>query len=124
MVLTQWPSRHLAVSRDTKHAGGCVASSAAGYCCCDPDDNRSVFSDHFARRHCKRYQRRGLTPAAQGIGDFATAQGLAGATVLEIGGGVEELQVELLRRGASHVTNLELSENYEVEAAQYWKTLG
>jgi magnesium-protoporphyrin O-methyltransferase len=66
--------------------------------CCDPDDNRSVFSDRFARRQCKRYQRRGLTPAAQGIGDFATAQGLAGATVVEIGGGGGELQVELLRR--------------------------
>ena len=41
-----------------------------------------------------------------------------GATVLEIGGGVGHLQVELLRRGAAHVTNLEISKNYEVEAAR------
>ena len=71
--------------------------------CCDPDDNRSVFSDRNARRQYKRHQRRGLTPAAQGIGDFATAQGLAGATVLEIGGGAGELQVFVLARCLSLV---------------------
>ncbi len=86
--------------------------------CCDHDDYQSVFSGRFARRQSRRYQRRGLTPAAQGIVGFATSQGITGATVLEIGGGVGHLQVELLRRGASHVTNLEISENYEVEAAR------
>lgn len=86
--------------------------------CCDPDDYQSVFSDRFARRQSRRYQRRGLTPAAQGIVDFATSQGIAGDTVLEIGGGVGHLHVEMLRRGASHATNLEISENYEAEAAR------
>jgi magnesium-protoporphyrin O-methyltransferase len=86
--------------------------------CCDPDDYQSVFSRRFARRQSKRYERRGLTPAAQGIIDFATSQGITGATVLEIGGGVGHLQIELLRRGASHVTNLEISENYETEATR------
>lgn len=86
--------------------------------CCDQDDYQSVFSGRFARRQSKRYRRRGLTPAAQRIVDFATAQGIAGASVLEIGGGVGQLQVELLRRGAAHVTNLEISENYEAEAAR------
>ena len=86
--------------------------------CCDPDDSPSVFSGRFARRQSKRYRRRGLSPAARGIVDFATARGIAGATVLEIGGGVGQIQVELLRRGAVHVTNLEISENYEVEAAR------
>jgi 2-polyprenyl-3-methyl-5-hydroxy-6-metoxy-1,4-benzoquinol methylase len=86
--------------------------------CCDHDDYQSVFSSRFARRQSKRYQRRGLTPAAQHIVDFATSRGIADATVLEIGGGVGHLHVELLRRGASHVTNLEISENYEAEAAR------
>jgi magnesium-protoporphyrin O-methyltransferase len=71
--------------------------------CCDPDHNRSVFSDRFARRQCKRYQRPGLTPAAQGIGDFRHRAGLAGATVLEIGGGPGELQVFVLARCLSLV---------------------
>ncbi|MGH8962815.1 MAG: class I SAM-dependent methyltransferase [Jatrophihabitantaceae bacterium] len=86
--------------------------------CCDAEDYQSVFSGRFARRQSKRYRRRGLTPAARGIVDFATSRGIAGATVLEIGGGVGQLQVELLRRGASQVTNLELSQNYEDEAAR------
>ena len=86
--------------------------------CCDPDDYQSVFSDRFARRVSRRYERRGLSPAARGIVEFATSQGIAGATVLEIGGGVGQVQLELLRRGASHVTNLEISENYEAEAAR------
>jgi len=85
--------------------------------CCD-DDYQSVFSSRFARRQSRRHRRHGLTPAARAIADFATSQGIMGATVLEIGGGVGHLQVELLRRGAAHVTNLEISKNYEVEAAR------
>jgi 2-polyprenyl-3-methyl-5-hydroxy-6-metoxy-1,4-benzoquinol methylase len=92
--------------------------------CCDHDDYQAVFSGRFARRQGKRYERRGLSPAARGIVDFATSQGIAGATVLEIGGGVGQLQVELLRRGASHVTNLEISENYEAEAARLLEKAG
>ncbi|TAM84310.1 MAG: methyltransferase domain-containing protein [Jatrophihabitans sp.] len=84
--------------------------------CCDHDDYQSVFSGRFARRQSRRYHRRGLTPAARGIVDFATAQGIEGATVLEIGGGVGQIQIELLRRGAARVTNLEISQNYEAEA--------
>jgi len=41
----------------------------------------------------------------------------AGASVLEIGGGVGALQIEALRRGAVTATNLELSPTYEAEAA-------
>jgi magnesium-protoporphyrin O-methyltransferase len=92
--------------------------------CCDPEDYQSVFSDRFARRVSKRYQRRGLSPAAQSIIEFATSQGIAGATVLEIGGGVGQVQLELLRLGASHVTNLEISENYEAEAARLFDQAG
>jgi magnesium-protoporphyrin O-methyltransferase len=92
--------------------------------CCGPEDYRSVFSDRFARRQSRRYERRGLSAVAQAIVDFAGAQGIDGATVLEIGGGVGHLHVELLRRGASHVTNLELSENYEAEAARLLEQAG
>lgn len=86
--------------------------------CCPHDDYQSVFSGRFARRQSRRYQRLGLTPEAQRIVEFATSQGIAGATVLEIGGGIGQLQLELLRRGASRVTNLEISRNYEAEAAR------
>jgi magnesium-protoporphyrin O-methyltransferase len=84
--------------------------------CCDPEGYDAVFSDRFARRSARRYGKRGLTPAAADLLEFAVQQGVEGATVLEIGGGVGHIQVELLRRGAAHVTNLEISENYEREA--------
>ncbi len=41
--------------------------------------------------------------------DWLVAQGIQGSTVLEIGGGVGEIQLELLRHGAARTTNLELS---------------
>jgi 2-polyprenyl-3-methyl-5-hydroxy-6-metoxy-1,4-benzoquinol methylase len=92
--------------------------------CCDHDDYQSVFTGRFARRQSRRYRRHGLTPAAQRIVDFATSRGIEGATVLEIGGGVGHLHVELLRRGASRVTNLEISQNYESEAARVMDEAG
>ena len=48
--------------------------------------------------------------------DLLTETGLDGATVLEIGGGVGEIQVELLLRGAATATGLELSPAYDAEA--------
>jgi Methyltransferase domain len=48
--------------------------------------------------------------------DFLELRGVEGATVLEIGGGVGEIQIELLKRGAAHALNLELSPAYDEEA--------
>jgi magnesium-protoporphyrin O-methyltransferase len=92
--------------------------------CCDPKDYESVFTRRFARRVAKRYTRRGLSPAADQIVDFVTGRGVQGASVLEIGGGVGEIQLELLRRGAAHVTNLEISTQYEEEAARLLQRFG
>jgi hypothetical protein len=47
---------------------------------------------------------------------FLEEAGIEGATVLEVGGGVGEIQIELLKRGAARSVNLELSPAYEREA--------
>lgn len=47
---------------------------------------------------------------------FLEDAGIEGATVLEVGGGVGEIQIELLKRGAARSVNLELSPSYEREA--------
>jgi len=91
--------------------------------CCGPDGYESVFNGRFARRRARRYRRRGLTPSATRLVDFA-ADGLEGGSVLEIGGGVGEVQIELLRRGAGRVTNLEISTSYEDEAARLLERYG
>ena len=89
--------------------------------CCGPrtpDGYEQEFDARFARKLARRYRREGLTPAARRIVDFAESNDLTGATVLEIGGGIGDIQLELLQHGASRTTNLELSGAYEVEAAR------
>jgi cyclopropane fatty-acyl-phospholipid synthase-like methyltransferase len=84
--------------------------------CCDPRGCDAFFGERFAGRVAKRYRKRGLDRTSQRIVDFLAERGIVGATVLEIGGGVGEIQIELLKRGARRTVNLELSGAYEREA--------
>ena len=86
--------------------------------CCEPDGYDEAFSDRFARRIARRYRRRGLSKSERAIVAFVTERGIDDASILEIGGGVGELHVELLRHGAAKATNLEISTNYEQQAAE------
>ena len=88
-------------------------------CCGVPgaDGYEAMFSAKFARDLARRYRRKGLTRTEQRIVDFLDGTGIAGATVLEVGGGIGVIQLELLAHGASHAVNLELSSAYEPEAA-------
>jgi magnesium-protoporphyrin O-methyltransferase len=63
----------------------------------------------------QRYRRRGLDPTARLLFDATRGKG---QTVLEIGGGVGEIELELLRAGAQHATNVELTPVYDKEAEQ------
>ena len=92
--------------------------------CCDPRGCDDVFRAGFAGRVAKRYRRRGLDEAATRLVDFLAADGLAGATVLDIGGGVGEIGLELLRRGAGSVVTLELSTAYDEEAHRLARQAG
>jgi magnesium-protoporphyrin O-methyltransferase len=92
--------------------------------CCEPGGYDETFSKHFAHRMARRYRRRGLSRSARAIVSFLTDRGIEGARVLEIGGGVGELHVELLRRGAAKATNLEISNSYETEAAELLERTG
>lgn len=86
--------------------------------CCDPSGYSAVFGGRFPRAQQRRYRRRGIDRTARRMVDFLDAHGLDGANVLEIGGGVGDVQLELLRRGAGRATNLELVEEYDVAAAE------
>ena len=71
-----------------------------------------------------RYRKRGLDKTARQMVEFLQSCGLDGATVLEVGGGVGEIQLELLKRGAERTVNLELSPGYEQEAARLAREAG
>ena len=92
--------------------------------CCDPSGYERIFGNRFARSLARRYRRRGLGRTEQRIIDFCADQGLEGATVLEIGGGIGELQLELLRRGAAETTNLELVDSYDEAAHELATSAG
>ena len=84
--------------------------------CCPPRDYLRFFNERFARRTANRYRKHGLDKTARTMVEFLHALGIEGATVLEIGGGVGEVEIELLRRGAARAQNLELSRAYPEEA--------
>jgi 16S rRNA G966 N2-methylase RsmD len=84
--------------------------------CCDRPGYQTVFSDRFARRLARTYRKRGLGQTERRLVSFLADRGIGDASVLEIGGGVGEIQIELLSRGAGRATNLEISHNYEAEA--------
>ena len=85
--------------------------------CCSVAGCDEFFSERVARRDARRYRRRGLDGHAQRVVDFVRREGIQARTVLEVGGGVGAIQLELLRAGAAGTTNAELSAAYEPHAA-------
>lgn len=86
--------------------------------CCGPGDCEKVFTARYARRKARELRTTGLDDTAAQMAEFLLGQGIEGASILEIGGGVGGFHTELLRRGAARATNIELSGSYESEAAQ------
>jgi hypothetical protein len=72
----------------------------------------------------KRYRKRALDKTAQRMVEFLEQRGIEGVTVLEVGGGVGDIQVELLKRGAAGTVNLELSSAYDAEAERLLQEAG
>ena len=86
--------------------------------CCDPNGLTGVFNTDRARSDARDYRRDGLDLTSRVIRDFLIARGIAGGTVLEIGGGVGALQLDLLRAGAALAANVEISPAYEESARE------
>jgi hypothetical protein len=85
-------------------------------CCCSTASYGEFFDEKLARRDAERYRRRGPGRAGKRLVDLITGQGVEGKEILEIGGGIGSLQLELLDRGAARATNSELSPAYEGQA--------
>lgn len=85
--------------------------------CCSPKGYRWVFSERSARAEAKRYRRKGLDSTSRRIVDFLKTQGVEGKTVLEVGGGIGAIQIELLKAGAARALSVELTPTYEEVAA-------
>lgn len=81
--------------------------------CCAPGDLDDLFSPAQAAADARRYREKGLDAEGRAIADAIRSIGVSNLTVLEVGGGIGAIQLELLRSGASHATNVELSRSYE-----------
>jgi D-arabinose 1-dehydrogenase-like Zn-dependent alcohol dehydrogenase len=86
--------------------------------CCRPESYGAFFGEKGARRALRRYRKRGLDRLSAQIAAVVRERDVHGATVLEIGGGIGTLDVELLEAGAASAINVELSPEYESAAAE------
>jgi 2-polyprenyl-3-methyl-5-hydroxy-6-metoxy-1,4-benzoquinol methylase len=92
--------------------------------CCTPKGYRRIFSERSARGEARRYRRKGLDATSRRIVDFLRGQGVEGRTVLEVGGGIGAIQIELLKAGASRAVSVELTPTYEDAARELLEEAG
>jgi magnesium-protoporphyrin O-methyltransferase len=84
--------------------------------CCTPKGYRTIFSDRSAQSEAKRYRRRGLDGTSRRIFNLVTGRGVEGKTLLEVGGGIGAIEIELLKAGMAQAVNVELTPTYEATA--------
>lgn len=92
--------------------------------CCRAGPCEELFDARIAAWDLRRYKRSGLGKMERNMLQSVPARTLAGARVLEIGGGIGALQAELLRRGAKSGEVVELVAAYAPFAAQLAALLG
>jgi magnesium-protoporphyrin O-methyltransferase len=93
-------------------------------CCYPPSGYDELFSAKQAERDARRYRNKGLGKPAQWIVDAVRGRGIEGRSVLEPGGGIGAIAIELLKAGASRALVVELSPGYDEAAAELAKETG
>jgi hypothetical protein len=83
-----------------------------------------MFKPRFARRSLERYRKKGLDGLEQQMVASAVGSGVAGARVVEIGGGIGCIQAELLEAGAEQGEVVELVPAYEPFASELAREKG
>lgn len=78
--------------------------------CIDAD---KFFSGKVAQRDWKKYQKKGPAKPTRFLLEELERRGVTGLSLLDIGGGVGEVQLELLKRGIATITNVDASSGYQ-----------
>lgn len=84
--------------------------------CCKPGDLEPIFSPGRAENEARRYERRGLVGESRRVFTMLTRRGVQGRSVLEVGGGLGVVGLELVRTGAARATTVDLSTGYDIPA--------
>ena len=82
--------------------------------CCARHGQEEFFGEKTAENDARKYRRKGPDPMARSLARRAAAAGgIEGASVLEIGGGVGQVALELLKAGAASAEVVEVLPAYE-----------
>ena len=92
--------------------------------CCTPKGYRQIFSEKNAQAEAKRYRRKGLDGTSERIAHLLTGLGVEGKTLLEVGGGIGAIEIDLLKAGVLRAVNVELTPTYEVAAGELLREAG
>jgi 2-polyprenyl-3-methyl-5-hydroxy-6-metoxy-1,4-benzoquinol methylase len=72
----------------------------------------SFYDEKRADSELRRYRERGPIPSTRALIEALKAEGVEGATLLDIGGGIGAVQHELLDAGVAHATSVDASAAY------------
>ena len=78
----------------------------------------TLYNDKKAASELRRYRDKGPIPSTKALIDSLIGEGVEGATVLDIGGGIGAIQHDLLEAGAAHVTSVDASASYLAAARE------
>lgn len=81
--------------------------------CCARHGQEEFFGEKTAANDARKYRQKGPDPMARSLARRAAVRGVEGASVLEIGGGVGQVALELLKEGAASAEVVELLPAYE-----------
>lgn len=84
--------------------------------CCHCQAIEDRFDRKKVAKQLKKYRDQGLAKETRMLIDAIKSEGIEGYTLLDIGGGIGGIQLELLRAGVIRATNVEVSKAY-VEAS-------
>jgi len=93
-------------------------------CCAYTQDMNNRFDEAHARDEAQQYWKKGLDKSTRAMVEAVSAHGLAGASVLEVGGGIGGLHMELLERGSARAINVDVSAAYLAAAQRVAAQLG
>ena len=76
---------------------------------CDCPACPNIFNDAAAEDSLRRYRRKGPDSTTRELIEAIVAEGISGASVLDIGGGIGAIQLELLAAGAAETVSVDAS---------------
>jgi 2-polyprenyl-3-methyl-5-hydroxy-6-metoxy-1,4-benzoquinol methylase len=92
--------------------------------CCQCQGIATSFDEIYVAKKLKEYRKKGPKKTTRQLIDVLLAEGVQGSTLLDIGGGLGDIQHELLRAGVSQVINCDAALAYQKACQQEAERLG